>query len=505
MSHSTLFATVLATGIADEFTELQLQLEKLSQRINQVVLTFLANPVTPSAVHQFERLLETLLRDVGREIVEFAYNRVEPSDPEQMPRRIEVDGQQYRRRERTPRRGGVATVFGVITLVRFLYEPLRTDDQQGERIGSIHPLEWNLGIVAGRATPALAERTGELAAGHTQSETLRQLQQRHAVRWTVSVLRKVVAAVSAGIEAALHDAQKARLLSWLRQADGSRGRRKIVFAAGRDGIMLPIQGESHDKEGAVGTLAVFDRRGRRLGTVYLGQMPEAYQTTLSENLTRLITDVLAEWDGPAPRLVYITDAGSHPTQYFQDVLRSMDDPRRPGRHLEWTWVVDFYHASEYVWKLGRALFGETAMGRSWSRRRLHRLKHQANAVYGLLHSAARFRADGNLSAKQEEEYRKAYNYLKNHGSHMDYVTYRRQGLPIGSGITEAACKTVFTQRFKASGMSWKYKSGQQVLVLRLAVLSGVWRQTVRSWLKSRRTLNYTTQPANRTRTFNIAA
>jgi hypothetical protein len=505
MSHNMLFAAVIATGIADEFAELQPRLEKLSQRIQQVMLTFLANPVTPSATHQFERLLESLLRDMGREIAEFVYNRLEPSDPERMPRRIEFDGQAYRRRERTPRRGGVATVFGVITLLRFLYEPLRTDDTQGERIPSIHPLEWDLGIVAGRATPALAERAGELAAGHTQSETLRQLQRFYAVGWTVSVLRKVVAAVSAGIGAALHDAQKARLLAWLRQADGSRGRRKIVFAAGRDGIMLPIQGESHYKEGAVGTLAVFDRRGRRLGTVYLGQMPEAYQQTLSENLTRLITDVLAEWGGPAPRLVYITDAGSHPTQYFQDVLSSMDDPRRPGRQLKWTWIVDFYHASEYVWKLGRALFGETAMGRSWSRRMLHRLKHEANAVYGLLHSAARFRADGDLSENRQEEYRKAYNYLKNHGSHMDYLTYRRQGLPIGSGITEAACKTVFTQRFKASGMSWKCESGQQVLVLRLTLLSGVWRQTVRDWLKSRRTLNYINQPANRTRMFNIAA
>ena len=133
-------------------------MEKLSGRINQVVLTFLANPVTPNAVHQFERLLETLLRDVGREIVEFSYNRVEHSDVEQMPRRIEVDGQQYRRRERTPRRDGVASVFSVITLVRFLYEPLRTDDQQGKRIGSIHPLEWDLGIVAGQARSGRTHR-----------------------------------------------------------------------------------------------------------------------------------------------------------------------------------------------------------------------------------------------------------------------------------------------------------------------------------------------------------
>jgi len=40
-------------------------------------------------------------------------------------------------------------------------------------------------------------------------------------------------------------------------------------------------------------------------------MPEAYQVTLSEQLTRLVSEVLAEWDGPWPRLVYITDAGYH--------------------------------------------------------------------------------------------------------------------------------------------------------------------------------------------------
>jgi hypothetical protein len=37
---------------------------------------------------------------------------------------------------------------------------------------------------------------------------------------------------------------------------------------------------------------------------------------------------------------------------------------------------------------------------------------------------------------------------------MRYQAYRRQKLPIGSGITEAGCKIVFTQRLKRSGMSW---------------------------------------------------
>jgi hypothetical protein len=53
-----------------------------------------------------------------------------------------------------------------------------------------------------------------------------------------------------------------------------------------------------------------------------------------------------------------------------------------------------------------------------------------------------------------DNYRKAYNYLAHRLAWTDYVGYRSQNLPIGSGVTEAACKTVFTQRLKQSGMSW---------------------------------------------------
>ena len=38
---------------------------------------------------------------------------------------------------------------------------------------------------------------------------------------------------------------------------------------------------------------------------------------------------------------------------------------------------------------------------------------------------------------------------------MAYWHYQGVGLPIGSGVTEAACKTVFTQRLKQSGMRWE--------------------------------------------------
>jgi len=41
-------------------------------------------------------------------------------------------------------------------------------------------------------------------------------------------------------------------------------------------------------------------------------------------------------EGHWPRLAYVTDAGYHPTEYFDNVLKLLKDPRCPDRHLEWT-------------------------------------------------------------------------------------------------------------------------------------------------------------------------
>ena len=80
-------------------------------------------------------------------------------------------------------------------------------------------------------------------------------------------------------------------------------------------------------------------------------MPEAQQTTLGDELTRLLTDVLSRWDGPPPRLVDVTDCGHHPTVYFEEVLSKMINPRRPTESLQWEWIVDYYHACQYITKL----------------------------------------------------------------------------------------------------------------------------------------------------------
>jgi hypothetical protein len=247
---------------------------------------------------------------------------------------------------------------------------------------------------------------------------------------------------------------------------------------GRDGLMLPILGQAKYKEAAVATVSVLNRWGKRLGTVYLGQMPQAGQTELSEELTRLLQDVLAGWEGSAPRLVFVTDAGFHCRQYYEQVLCRMADPRRAGEFLSWEWVVDYYHACQYVSDLGEAIFGPGRAAHAWSAKMRRWLKEKPGGVARVLRSAGALRSIRGLVG-EESDYATAYNYLRRHASSMDYSRYRRQRTPIGSGVTEAGCKIVFTQRFKRAGMKWSIESGETVLSLRVIALSGLW-PTVRA-------------------------
>jgi hypothetical protein len=477
MDHATVSATLLATAFAGSLLPLTLEILPVISRVAQLIVAFRAAEPAPSACHQFETQLQATLRELGRIIVEWTYNHLEPDDRHLMPNHLRFDGDWYRRRDKSPNRS-VATLFGTITLWRYLYQPVHGVER------AIFPLEIRLGLAAGRATPALAERVARAAVDATQGTALAGLRRDHDVAWSVDTLRAVIAATWEGMAPQLHDAQVAQVLAWLGQADRSRGSRKPVLAAGRDGVFVPIRGDDSYREAATATLSVHDRAGKRLGTVYLGRMPEPGQATLSGQLTTLITAVLAGWSGPTPRLAYVTDAGHHPTEYFEEVLRPMEHPRRPGERLEWEWVIDYYHACLYIHDLSEALFGDARRAQAWARKMCRWLKEKPRAINRILHSAAAIRSRRIVVGKTKA-YRKAYGYLRDHIRHLDYTEYRRDHLPIGSGVTEAACKTVFSQRPKRSGMAWSEGGGQRIVDLRVIHLSGVWSQVYQSYLQSK--------------------
>jgi len=77
-------------------------------------------------------------------------------------------------------------------------------------------------------------------------------------------------------------------------------------------------------------------------------------------------------------------------------------------------------------------------------------------------------------------------YLDRHGEegHLEYATYRRRGLPLGSGAIESAIRRVINLRLKGNSIYWEEENAEAMLVLRGLVLSGRWNEVFATITKS---------------------
>jgi hypothetical protein len=444
-------------------------LQPALQRIGDLVERFRSSPITPLRTAQFEKDLLLATRELGRRAAGWTYNHLEPADVAVLPVEVRFEGSTFRRLgKKTPQE--VSTLLGPVTLRRLGY---RAGPMEGVPV--LFPLCRQLGLVHG-ATPALFECVGRYQAqgGATQKQTLQRLRREHGLCWGVKRLRQVTDSLAHWAQEHRQEAQVEQVLAWLTQAQASRGRHRPVLCVGRDGITLglKVKGGAINEVATTATLSAYDRGGRRLGTVYLAYTPEPGQATMSGQLTALVQEVLRRWAGPLPRLSYVTDAGDNETAYYRKVLRRMRHPLT-GKRLEWQWVVDYYHASLRLTSMAEALFGKGRQSWAWTRKMQKRLL-MPGGVGRVLHSAAALRSRYQPRGKRLKDFQRAYGYLQERRKHMRYASYRRLGVPIGSGVTEAACKTVYTQRLKLSGMRWKKAGAQTILTLRIVLLSGVW-------------------------------
>jgi len=135
-----------------------------------------------------------------------------------------------------------------------------------------------------------------------------------------------------------------------------------------------------------------------------------------------------------------------------------------------TAIIDFYHASEYVWKAAHGFYGEgTLKARQWAEGKMKQLKKADQN--GLQRSFGRLKAK---TEAQREVLKTVRRYFHNHGHKMDYPRYRKKGFHIGSGVAEGACKYVIQARFKRAGMRWSREGAENLLQLRLAHLNDCW-------------------------------
>jgi hypothetical protein len=460
--------------------QIQRLLNDCGQAMEPLALKFLLGEVSPMTVFEFERQIAEQMRELGRQLMERLLNLLEPDEPRSMPPHIQFEAGGYRRLNHKTRNAHVATLFGTIELWRYPYRYWH----HGVSEPCIFPLEMQLGLLHG-ATPALAEAVGRCMAqaGATQQAVLDRLRSQHGVSWGAKRLRDVTEALARDFAELTQAAQVSRLLEMLKEAEESRGVCRPVLSVGRDGVTLREYRFRFFEHATVATVTVYDRAGGRLGTVYLAFAPELGQAQMTARLTALVEEVLRRWQGSLPRLTYVTDAGENETQYYRRVLRRMVHPRT-GKKLEWIRIVDYYHAAQRIWTMAEALFGkENREGRVWARR-MCRLLKKPGGPFRVLHSAAALRKRRKVSQSRQVEFRKAYQYIRRRTKFMQYHRYRHWNLPLGSGVTEAACKTIVTQRLKLSGMRWMKHGAQTILNLRVVLLSGLWQTVYRKLLET---------------------
>lgn len=432
---------------------------------------FLAGPVSPTALYHFEAALLLLVREVGRLVLQAAIQAMEPDDQAMMPKEVYFQCGGYRRRATPTANRSIATRFGRITLWRTGYRSW----QRGEE--TIFPLELMLGLIE-NVSPAMLDWIGKTiaAAGMSQQATLAVIKEQSGVSMGVKKLRACIECLAERLKPLRQTHQVSQLLDLLRIAGKSSGSRKPILCVGRDGITLRHRAGFFEVATAA-TVSVYDRSGKRLGTIYLAHPPELGQATMDAMITQLLEELFSRFQGPLPKLGYVTDSGSNEIDYFHRVLRKMKH-RSTGKLLHWTRVADFYHVSERVWAMAGALFTkrEQQQSAAWARRMLKNLCRPSGASR-VLHSAASLLSRRKLGKTRSENYHKAYRYLQERTRYLKYHDYRQAHLPIGSGVTEAACKTVYTQRLKLSGMRWSHDGAERILTLRTILLSGTWEST----------------------------
>ncbi len=326
------------------------------------------------------------------------------------------------------------TPYGVATVARHVY--------QGTHGGPTYcPLDRDARIVVS-STPKFARTVAHKYAEFSSARLREDLQQNHGRSISRGLARDIAEAVAA--------------VAQIKQEDWSYSLPKFEqppasVGIGLDGTCL-LMGEDGWREAMVGTLAFFDKSGERQHTIYLAATPEYGKAKF---LARMESEIeRAKLKFPVARYVGIADGAGGNWDFL-------------GRHTT-TQVVDFWHAAEYLGKAAVVLYrGQPHSRKAWLDDACHRLKHETGGAEWVL-KRLRTLSRERPWAKDDEDVGRAIVYFENQSGagRMDYASRVEVGDPIGSGVTEAACKVIVKQRLCGWGMKWTNDGAAAVLSLR---------------------------------------
>lgn len=364
------------------------------------------------------------------------------------------------------------TAVGEVPVRRHLYRPA------GHNAKSLCPLELRVGVVDGYWTPRAARQGAFVMAQLTPGDAAALLAELGAMTPSRSSLDRLPRELSGRWEA-----NRAAWETALR-AQETVPEAAACVALSVDGVMVAMKakaahrtakqaaagkhasGPAGHQEAGCGTVSLYDAEGGRLQTVRYARMPESKKVTVQAQLHGELEALLAL--RPDLRRVHLADGAEGNWKLLAEVERAVG--LSPETRTE---IVDFYHACDHLKAGCDAIWGESTPRSQAEFVRLKTLLKEEDGgaeriIRVFKHHAAR------TTGHRQRRIQTELTYFRNQRPRMHYPEYLRQHLPIASGVIEAACKTLVTQRLKCSGMAWSPAGGQAILTCRSLIQSARW-------------------------------
>ncbi|MFC1585995.1 ISKra4 family transposase [Fibrobacterota bacterium] len=335
------------------------------------------------------------------------------------------------------------TPYGEVVKERYVYQT-----SKGGKI--FCPLENDARII-GTSTPRFAKIVSSKYARMGSSELIKDLSENHN--------RKVVRSFVKSVSDMVGAVALAKEESWTYSMPEIDKLIKTV-TVGLDGTSLRMD-DGHYRQAMVGTIGLYDKKGERQHTLYIGASPEYGKENFLNRLANEVEHVKTIYSG---------------AEYMGLADGARDNWSFLEKHTKHQ-LIDFYHAAGYVSDAADTKYSKKSEQREkhvWLDDTFHKLKNSMGCASRLLSTFSKWQStesdkDGNIG--------NAVTYFTNNKKRMKYYKYVNMNMPIGSGVTEAACKVIIKERLCKSGMRWKEEGAARVISLRCLTYSDTrWEQ-----------------------------
>lgn len=335
------------------------------------------------------------------------------------------------------------TPYGAVEIERHVY-------QSSKGGATFCPLEKDARIVV-TSTPRFAMQISHKFAENASPQTQKDLELNHNRKVARSYLQNVAEAVGTVVLAKEED--------WKYEPKELDKPVKTV-SVGLDGTCMLLCEDGY-REAMVGTIVLYDKKGVRQHTTYIAAPPEYGKETFLNKLERLVE--LTKIRYPKAKFIGIADGAKDNWSFLDEHTDEQ--------------TIDFWHATEYLALAADVMYSKKKEREAWYTKKRHDLKHKYYTAARVITAIESYCQQNKLSKINQAKAKKVLTYYKNNKHMMNYPKRLENNEPMGSGVTEAACKVIVKQRLCKSGAKWKDKGAGIVLSLRCMSRSdGYWQQ-----------------------------